>query len=275
MPHRAKATEGEASADTQKAAELAVPAIGIDSSNSVSTATNVPGMGIDSSNSVSTATNASEISINSSGDENGSIEKKKDSVIVDTMMGMPRLSRSDSIKSLIDSARKKREDYANIALMTFMLSLVIVGYYFAATFTGDGGCSASEGTIGAGVFCLVAGTTSLPFAVLSYVMWKKGRNPRRTRNQSSSTDGPGVGKGVFCMTFWNLVLAFFGMLMYFGQFDLACQGEPIAIFILVWSTFQFMLAVMACSAICYLTYHLTAKSRAAEDVIGAGFAFEA
>jgi len=169
----------------------------------------------------------------------------------------------------------------NIALMFFMLMLVILNLYYAATYNpADSGCSTSEGTLNVGVFCLMAGMMSLPFAIISYVMWRKGRSPSRpTRNskakQSAEDSSIGVGKIVFCFTFWNLVLAFIGMSMYFGQFDLACQSEPIAIFILIWSMTQFALACTAISAGCYLTYHLTAKSQAADDVIGAGFAFDA
>jgi len=80
------------------------------------------------------------------------------------------------------------------------------------------------------------------------------------------------------MMFWNLTLAVIGMLMYCGQFDTACQVEPIAIFILIWSTLQFVLVGMAISACCYFTYGIVnyaANSKAAEDVMGAGFAFTA
>lgn len=285
MPHRAKSTDADTDASPVPSTSPASPespaspasadtelSLGNETSNEYATAS----LGTDTSNSCATLT--------ASGQSNRSTEDSKgnqDKVVVDTMMAVPRFSRSDSMKSLIEGARKRREDYMNIALMFFMLMLVILNLYYAATYNpADSGCSTSEGTLNVGVFCLMAGMMSLPFAIISYVMWRKGRSPSRpTRNskakQSAEDSSIGVGKIVFCFTFWNLVLAFIGMSMYFGQFDLACQSEPIAIFILIWSMTQFALACTAISAGCYLIYHLTAKSQAADDVIGAGFAFDA
>lgn len=158
--------------------------------------------------------------------------EKTDTVVIDTMMANQKLSRKKS--------QERKENYANIALMIFMLMLCLLNFYFALTYTPTSGCEPGEGAVNVSVFCLVAGMLSLPMAIISYVMWKKGRNPETAprKSQKKSEGDVSVGKVVFCFTFWNLVLAFLGMVMYFFQFDFGCKISAIAIFILIWSMTQ-------------------------------------
>merc|ERR1719376_1717818 len=97
------------------------------------------------------------------------------------MMATTKHSRNDTMKSLVDGAKRKKEDFANIFLMVFMMILVLGNFYFALTYTPNSGCDPGEGSVNVAVFCLVAGFTSLPLAISGYVMWKKGRSTNSVR----------------------------------------------------------------------------------------------
>jgi len=211
-------------------------------------------------------------SVDSSNVTSKELAEKNPHIVIDTLM-----ARRDSIQSTVIMLRRNKDEQVNIVVMVFVLLQVVLNFYFSVSYSSESGCEKGVYTVDANVFCALAGLMSLPFLILSATMWKRGRNPTppnttsspRSKSSQSSPSKVGWGKAVFCLSFWNLVLAFMGTLMYIGQFTAECRAEPIAINILVWSVFQFSFACMSVAACCYLSYHAAAKAAEAADE-GAG-----
>jgi len=168
---------------------------------------------------------------------------------------------------------QESDDKLSIVVVLFLLLLVVGNFYFALSYSADSECRGTRYTVAPNVFTLLAGVMTLPMFITAAILWKKGRNPQNP--QSEQPPMLSFGKLAFCVMFWNIVLATFGVAMFVGQFDNDCRFEPIAMYILLWSSCQFAFMTLSVATSCYLTYQVAAKTKGAEDILGAGMALEA
>lgn len=162
---------------------------------------------------------------------------KRNDVVIDTMTSTSptKAPHAPNMK-----CRRYGSHIANIATLLFLFTLVIANFYFFVSYSSiTSACDKGKYRIDPDLFTGIAGLTSLPYFIVTVMLWCKGISVGNDGLPENDDVSFGTGKCIFCMSFWNTIWAIFGVAS-FLQFDAECQSEPIAICILVWSCLQVM-----------------------------------
>lgn len=152
----------------------------------------------------------------------------------------------------LKKARRAKRKNQCILVLQFLLMIIVFSASIVGTILK---MSCSGVTMDPRVFCVVAGITSLVIFGIGANAWFKRtqrefrepkKKPKNGLEWAADAAKPKVKKTpcaqytdcAICFTFWNILLALFGVYEYVVEMDWQCRLQPVSIAMMLWSCSQ-------------------------------------